>query len=54
MKVWTKVPKRKVSSWSVLLFRKDFQLFSFFGLLPGVAAVTMTPQAFYVTYLWDV
>jgi len=45
------VPAGKVSSRPVLLFRR---VFSFFVLLPGMAAVTGIPQAFYVTYLWDV
>lgn len=36
------------------LFCSSERIFSFFVLLPGMAAVTRIPQALFVTYLWDV
>lgn len=46
-----KSPKEK---FLVGLFCSSEGILSFFVSLPGVAAVTMAPPAFYVTDLWDV
>lgn len=46
-----KSPKEK---FLVGLFCSSGGILSFFVSLPGVAAVTMAPPAFYVTDLWDV
>lgn len=52
--VWKFARKYPKEKFLVGLFCSSERIFGFFVLLPGVAAVTVTPQAFYVTYVWDV